>query len=163
MYTLGSCLMRWGFESGWLRALLVIGYTERGVLPRGGFATMKRWINEVKAMMTMNIHHHHHHHHHHRHQWLIIVSVLFCCAPSLEGHSLTLSVCRLHPLNAHFHEIMAAKPTNFSANSFSESFPRIFGLVSPGFQSDGVRVRSRVRFQAVKVPIFGGFPVENPT
>ena len=29
--------------------------------------------------------------------------------------------------------------------------------------SDGVRVRFRVRFQAVKVPIFGGFPVENPT
>ena len=32
-----------------------------------------------------------------------------------------------------------------------------------GNQSDGVRVRFRVRFQAVKVPIFGGFPVENPT
>ena len=29
--------------------------------------------------------------------------------------------------------------------------------------SDGVRVRFLVRFQAVKVPIFGGFPVENPT
>ena len=29
--------------------------------------------------------------------------------------------------------------------------------------SDGVRVRFRVRFQAVKVPIFGGFPVESPT
>ena len=29
--------------------------------------------------------------------------------------------------------------------------------------SGGVRVRFRVRFQAVKVPIFGGFPVENPT
>ena len=29
--------------------------------------------------------------------------------------------------------------------------------------SDGVRVQFRVRFQAVKVPIFGGFPVENPT
>ena len=29
--------------------------------------------------------------------------------------------------------------------------------------SDGVRVRFRVRFQAVKVQIFGGFPVENPT
>ena len=29
--------------------------------------------------------------------------------------------------------------------------------------SDGVRVRSRVRFQAVKVPIFGGLPVESPT
>ena len=29
--------------------------------------------------------------------------------------------------------------------------------------SDGVRVRFRERFQAVKVPIFGGFPVENPT
>ena len=29
--------------------------------------------------------------------------------------------------------------------------------------SDGVRVRFRVRFQAVKVPIFGGFPVENRT
>ena len=29
--------------------------------------------------------------------------------------------------------------------------------------SVGVRVRFRVRFQAVKVPIFGGFPVENPT
>ena len=29
--------------------------------------------------------------------------------------------------------------------------------------SDGVRVRFRVRFQAVKVPIFGGIPVENPT
>ena len=27
----------------------------------------------------------------------------------------------------------------------------------------GVRVRFRVPFQAVKVPIFGGFPVENPT
>ena len=30
-------------------------------------------------------------------------------------------------------------------------------------ESDGVRVRFRARFQAVKVPIFGGFPVENPT
>ena len=30
-------------------------------------------------------------------------------------------------------------------------------------RSGGVRVRFRVRFQAVKVPIFGGFPVENPT
>ena len=30
-------------------------------------------------------------------------------------------------------------------------------------QSEGVRVRFRVRFQAVKVQIFGGFPVENPT
>ena len=30
-------------------------------------------------------------------------------------------------------------------------------------RSDCVRVRFRVRFQAVKVPIFGGFPVENPT
>ena len=29
--------------------------------------------------------------------------------------------------------------------------------------SDSVRVRFRVRFQAVKVPIFGGFPVESPT
>ena len=29
--------------------------------------------------------------------------------------------------------------------------------------SEGVRVRFRVRFQAVKVPIFGGFPVQNPT
>ena len=29
--------------------------------------------------------------------------------------------------------------------------------------SDGVRVRFPVRFRAVKVPIFGGFPVENPT
>ena len=29
--------------------------------------------------------------------------------------------------------------------------------------SDGVRVRFRVRFQAVKVPIFGGFSVESPT
>ena len=29
--------------------------------------------------------------------------------------------------------------------------------------SDGVRVRFRVRFQAVKVQIFGGFPVESPT
>ena len=33
-------------------------------------------------------------------------------------------------------------------------------------ESDGVRLRFqvfRVRFQAVKVPIVGGFPVENPT
>ena len=29
--------------------------------------------------------------------------------------------------------------------------------------SDGVRVRFPVRFQAVKVPISGGFPDENPT
>ena len=29
--------------------------------------------------------------------------------------------------------------------------------------SDSVRVRLCVRFQTVKVPIFGGFPVENPT
>ena len=29
--------------------------------------------------------------------------------------------------------------------------------------SYGVRVRFCVRFQAVKVPIFGGFPVESPT
>ena len=29
--------------------------------------------------------------------------------------------------------------------------------------SGGVRVRFRVRFQVVKVPIVGGFPVENPT
>ena len=29
--------------------------------------------------------------------------------------------------------------------------------------SGGVRVRFRVRFQVVKVPIFSGFPVENPT
>ena len=32
-----------------------------------------------------------------------------------------------------------------------------------GHVSGGVRVRFRVRFQAVKVPILGGFPVENPT
>ena len=32
-----------------------------------------------------------------------------------------------------------------------------------GLHSEGVRVRFRVRFQTVKVPIFGGFPVENPT
>ena len=31
------------------------------------------------------------------------------------------------------------------------------------FWSGGVRARFCVRFQAVKVPIFGGFPVENPT
>ena len=30
-------------------------------------------------------------------------------------------------------------------------------------KSDGVRVRFRVRFQAGKLPIFGGFPGENPT
>ena len=30
-------------------------------------------------------------------------------------------------------------------------------------RSGGVRVQFRVRFQALKVPIFGGFPVENPT
>ena len=30
-------------------------------------------------------------------------------------------------------------------------------------KSGGVRVRFRVRFQAVKVPLSGGFPVENPT
>ena len=29
--------------------------------------------------------------------------------------------------------------------------------------SGGVRVRVRVRFQAVKVPILAGFPVESPT
>ena len=33
----------------------------------------------------------------------------------------------------------------------------------PRKTSDGVRVRFRVRFQAVKVQIFGGFPVESPT
>ena len=32
-----------------------------------------------------------------------------------------------------------------------------------GLMSDGVRVRFRVRFQAVKIPIFGGLKVENPT
>ena len=32
-----------------------------------------------------------------------------------------------------------------------------------GRGSGGVRVRFRVRFQPVKVPIFGGFPVENPS
>ena len=32
-----------------------------------------------------------------------------------------------------------------------------------GYSSGGVRARSRVWFQAVKVSIFGGFPVENPT
>ena len=44
------------------------------------------------------------------------------------------------------------------------------GHLSPGLWafrgeifSGGVRVRLRVRFQAVKVLIFGGFPVENPT
>ena len=31
------------------------------------------------------------------------------------------------------------------------------------YTSGGVRVRLCVRFQAVKVPIFGGFPVENTT
>ena len=36
------------------------------------------------------------------------------------------------------------------------------GAITP-LCSDGVRVRFRVRFQAVKVPIFGGYPVENPT
>ena len=30
-------------------------------------------------------------------------------------------------------------------------------------KSGGVRVQFRVRFQAVKVPTFGGFPVENTT
>ena len=33
----------------------------------------------------------------------------------------------------------------------------------PRHQSGSVRVRFRVRFPAVKVPMFGGFPVENPT
>ena len=37
------------------------------------------------------------------------------------------------------------------------------GLVLLGKESDSVRVRFRVRFQAVKVPILGGFLVENPT
>ena len=32
-----------------------------------------------------------------------------------------------------------------------------------GYLSDCVRVRFPVRFQAVKIQIFGGFPVENPT
>ena len=45
--------------------------------------------------------------------------------------------------------------------SDATSILRLCGVVAllPG----GVRVRFRVRFPAVKVPIFGGFPVENPT
>ena len=33
-----------------------IGHPARGVLPQGGFATMKRWSYEVNAMKTMQIH-----------------------------------------------------------------------------------------------------------
>ena len=39
----------------------------------------------------------------------------------------------------------------------------VFGPPARNKKKIGVRVRFRVRLQAVKVPIFGGFPVENPT
>ena len=42
-------------------------------------------------------------------------------------------------------------------------FPPPIRFARPPPHADGVRVRFRVRFQAVKVQIFGGFPVESPT
>ena len=46
--------------------------------------------------------------------------------------------------------------------------PRVLEKLCPeqvcfDFRSGGVRARFRVRFQALKVQIFGGLPVENPT
>ena len=51
-------------------------------------------------------------------------------------------------------------------NAFSGTFSSPHAFCTPpyhGPMSGGVRVRFRVRFQAVKVPIFDGFQVENPT
>ena len=42
-------------------------------------------------------------------------------------------------------------------------FVIISGRMVTSNSSDGVRVRFRERFQAAKVPIFSGFPVETPT
>ena len=57
------------------------------------------------------------------------------------------------------------KSKNLTSNEkFSENSRGEF--TAPNFKeygSEGVRIRFRVRFQAVKVSIFGGFPVENPT
>ena len=41
----------------------------------------------------------------------IYISLKYLCSSikNIEGNSLTLNGCHLHPLNAHFHEIMAAK------------------------------------------------------
>ena len=46
------------------------------------------------------------------------------------------------------------RPLGTLINGRTTNISQIFG---------GVRVRFRVRFQVAKVPIFGGFPVENPT
>ena len=48
-------------------------------------------------------------------------------------------------------------------NSWKNVRANAVPTIGQKLRSDGVRVRFRVRFQAVKVPIFGGFPVENPT
>ena len=42
-------------------------------------------------------------------------------------------------------------------------YPPLSSIRRKSPSSGGVRVRSRVRFQAVKVSIFGGFQVESPT
>ena len=59
-------------------------------------------------------------------------------------------------------------PKLFAINSEMFSSPMVFVYIFrfPCLgrdKSGGVQVRFRIRFQAVKVPIFGGFPVENPT
>ena len=67
------------------------------------------------------------------------------------------------PENKHFDTDMR----NFGLKNFGLIFPEKSGkhpgLETPGLASGGVRVRFRVRFQMMKVPLFGGFPVENPT
>ena len=59
---------------------------------------------------------------------------------------LTLQARPIFPLN-RATRLLSPENTNLAAR----------------LRSGGVRVRFRVRFPAVKVPIFGGFPVENPT
>ena len=65
-----------------------------------------------------------------------------------------------NPSSRNFVEILE-KPQTLENTGASDHFFRDSRNLE--VLSDGVRVRFRVRFQAVKIPIFGGFPVENPT
>ena len=75
------------------------------------------------------------------------IAIVFCdLKPRCQG----LRLGRLRSKNAAFC-VCVSKPAKFQR--FKNHF----------LKSGGVRVRFRVRSQAAKVPIFGGFPVENPT
>ena len=75
-----------------------------------------------------------------------------CENASLSWH------CRCPP---HVFTSQKTKNLSFRQDSASACSQSSNGLT--GFKSGGVRVRFRVRFQAAKVSIFGGFPVDSPT